>query len=461
MKLSTEGYKKLEILMMELVCSYKLYHSEPKEYFKKIKENNLILSSINAPDYLLEEISKKWENNELCIYQLHHSYKSIEIIRELSEIIHKINNVMCVPSELKIVIEEVVYEYSNKDLDGFFDSLVSNARSYEINRDLFHAILNSRISKFKKDFSKYKFHYPVVVFNLNEEIEISRNIRLIPIDYKVLTNKELERYRGTRSCDVNYFLEISLPIRCSKELAQLQAEKVRDTTFNILKLLATRLSPKEIPIMSSRDRGNHLFDFYMYGRNHNEMSKCTIQKFPDYQFNAQYFWDEFKEGRKLNNNIIDIAFKIPEILFQPSFSKQRVVDLLERSLLWYGDAAMESNYYQQVQKLVTSLEVVVNFKDDAVTETFVRRVKSLHINNNEFSEDMENKAKALYVSRSKIIHGSSVNEKLDFCIIEFCSKTLFRAIYFFNLYGFEKTGFKNSLPKYIDDLEKRVIDKVD
>ncbi len=78
---------------------------------------------------------------------------------------------LCVPSELKIVIEEVVYEYSNKDLDGFFDSLVSNGRSYEINRDYFYAILNSRISKFKKIF-QYKFHYPVVVFNLNEEIEI-------------------------------------------------------------------------------------------------------------------------------------------------------------------------------------------------------------------------------------------------------------------------------------------------
>ncbi len=115
--------------------------------------------------------------------------------------------------------------------------------------------------------------------------------------------------------------------------------------------------------------------------------------------------------------------------------------MLERSLLWYGDAAMESNYYQQVQKLVTSLEGC-ELQRRCCNRDICSMSKEFTYKHNEFSEDMENKAKALYVSRSKIIHGSSVNEKLDFCIIEFCSKTLFRAIYFFNLYGFEKQGLK-------------------
>jgi hypothetical protein len=139
----------------------------------------------------------------------------------------------------------------------------------------------------------------------------------------------------------------------------------------------------------------------------------------------------FYEGRTVEKKPIDIALQIPEILLFSNFSSPKVVERLERSLLWYGDAATESNSYQKIQKLVSSLEVFVNFHDEDVTEVFKRRVTHLNITHDGLNSKIRDKAHQLYNARSKIVHGSSIDEKLSFCAIDFCSETILIAIFYF------------------------------
>lgn len=87
------------------------------------------------------------------------------------------------------------------------------------------------------------------------------------------------------------------------------------------------------------------------------------------------------------------------------------------------------------------MEALVNFREGDITETFKRRVTNLHISYIGLNESVREKARQLYDARSKIVHGSSHDEKLNFCIISFCSETLLRAIYYFSIFGFEKLDF--------------------
>jgi hypothetical protein len=234
------------------------------------------------------------------------------------------------------------------------------------------------------------------------------------------------------------------------------AEKAKNTTFNILKLLATRLSPNAIPLITSDDRVKNPFHFYRYGTNCNSLFNATTHNFPNFQFQSKMFWNEFHQTQHVQNSLIPIAFKIVELLLTPNFSSERVVDRFERALLWYGDAVTEYISFQQIQKIVSSLEALVNFHEEKVTENFKIRIANLHISYNGLDEKIKKKANQLYDARSKIVHGSSHYETFDFCIIDFSSETLLRAIYYFSIFGFDKTGFNKSLPKFLDEIPNNI-----
>lgn len=272
-----------------------------------------------------------------------------------------------------------------------------------------------------------------------------------------MAEEELALFKYTRSFEYNYYLEVYVKTRCSEKLALQQAEKARDSTYNVLKLLATRFSPRAIPLLTSNDNITHIFDFYRYGKNIKEMSNTTNYHFLSFQFDSKKFWEVFQKNRNVNSNLIDIVLRIPELLLIPNFSGQRVIERLERSLLWYGDAVTESRFYLQVQKIVSSIEALVNFHDDDITEAFKRRVTHLNITRLGLDDEVYNKAKKLYDARSKIVHGTSIDEKLDFCVINFCSETLLRAIYYFSLFGFTNTGFNKKLSIFLDELPTRVL----
>ncbi|CAE6963378.1 hypothetical protein ACOMICROBIO_LMKGKHOH_04047 [Vibrio sp. B1FIG11] len=456
MQLSDKGLKLFTELLTELAHTQKIWVDDPKEYFNKVKKDSLISSSIDAPSDLSREMRTKWQNQEPCFYQLHHTARSLSIVRELAVLVQKVNNINCLPYELNKVIEAIVYEYVNSDLYGFARSVMQNGEEVNVQSETLKTITITRLSNFKKSFSASVFQFPVTMFNLNEELEISPSIRLFPVDRFDLTEKQLMQFKATRVFDYNYYLEVHVQTRCSKKLAQQLAEKARDATYNILKLLGTRLSRRAIPLLASNERNSHLFDFYRYGIDDKSMGNDSSIRFASFQFDSEVFWKEFYKGYLSDESTIHIAFEIPELLLIPNFSNQRVVERLERSLLWYGDASTEPNSYQQLLKLVSSLEALVNFREESVTKVFIRRISHLNINHNGLSDVVESKAKLLYKARSRIVHGGSIDERLDFCAIDFCSDTLLRAIYWFHRFGFEKRGFNNTLPGFLDDLPNSI-----
>ncbi|QCI72931.1 MULTISPECIES: HEPN domain-containing protein [Vibrio] len=454
MQLSASECEVFSKLLKELARTHKVWLDDPEAYYQKVKMGNAVLTWIDAPNDLKEEMREKWESKEPCIYQLHHSSCSLSLIRELATLIHK-RNLNCLSYELNPIIEEIVYEYANSDLDGFAQCMIHDGEQFDVKFQTLKNIISRRVWAFKKEFMRSVYQFPVTMFNLSDELQISKNIRLVPAYEIALTEKELTHFKDTRTFNYNYYLEVSVPTQCSKKLSRQLAERARDATYNALKLLATRLSSQAIPLLASNDRNNHLFDFYRVGKDRNNMGKTTTRNFHSFQSDSEQFWLAFHESRACETNYIDTVFQIPELLLTPNFSSQRVVERLERALLWYGDATREPNFYQQIQKLVSSMEALVNFHEDKLTEVFKRRVTHLNITHNGLSDLIEDKAEKLYKARSKIVHGSSVDERLDFCAIDFCSETLVRAIYYFSLFGFEKTGFNKKLPKFLDELPTR------
>lgn len=458
--ISEDGKIIFQDLVVELARAYSLWMNDRNSYYQEIKKSKLIFTTINLPIDLKNEISIKINNGEPYIYQLFHTEKSLFLARELSVIMRKCGNLNCLPNELYSIINEIIYEYINSTLDNFFEIINNDLKSHIICDECFKKIVSTRISKFKREFLSTLYQFPIVVFNLDKELQLSKNIRLVPIDPISLKEKELMIFNEKRFYKSNFFLEIFIKTKCSKGLSLQLAERSRDTAYNILKLLATRLSPQAVPLLTSNDRVMSSFYFYRYGSNKDNLFNARTYNQPYFQFHSGEFWEEFHKSQNIENSLITIAFQIVELLLIPNFSSERVVDRFERALLWYGDAVTEYIPFQQIQKIVSSMEALVNFNDSNITETFKRRVTNLHISYKGINEDVREKARQLYDARSKIVHGSSHNEKLNFCIIGFCSETLLRAIYYFSIFGFGKTGFKKSLPKFLDEIPINIESKI-
>ncbi|MEQ6967716.1 hypothetical protein [Pectobacterium polaris] len=458
--LSIDGEKKFEKLFMELARAYKLWIDDHNAFFQEVSKANLIFTIINPPCNLREEMSNKLKNHEPCVYQLHNTEQSLSLIRELAVIIRRCCNLNCLPYELHPIIEAIIYEYVNNNLESFFDSAMQNGSNYNVQIEILKNIVSYRVSDLKKGFSSYVYQFPISIFNLDGELKLSDSILLIPIDPMDITEQELTLFNETRKFDFNYYIEVYVKTKCSEKLSVQQAEKARDATYNVLKLLATHLSPRAIPLLTSTDRVTHPFHFYRYGKNREDINNAITRNFPVFQFDSKFFWEEFHKNHSINGSLISISLHIVELLLIPNFSSERVVDRLERALLWYGDAVTECIFYQQIQKLVSSMEALINFRDDDagdITETFKRRVTHLNITHTGLNDDVKEKARQLYDARSKIVHGSSLDERFTFCIIELCSETLLRAIYYFSLFGLEKTDFNRALPKFLDEIPTNAV----
>lgn len=459
--LSENGKRIFRELVVELARAYNLWVSDHKSYYQEIRKSNLVFTTIDPPANLKDAILEKINNSEPCIYQLFHTEKSLCLTRELSVVIRKCANLNCLPFELHPVINEITFEYINTTLDSFFELIDKDLEKHIIVDEKFKKVSSVRLSKFKKEFTSTLYQFPIVVFNLHNELRLSENIRLIPIDPKSLRGKELKRLNKTSFYKSNFFLEIFIKTKCSKKLSLQLAERTRDTTYNILKLLSTRLSPQAIPLLTSNDRVLTPFHFYRYGPNRDKLFNATTHNLPHFQFYSKEFWVTLHINQNIAGNLITTSFQIAELISTPHFSNERVADRFERALLWYGDAVTECIPFQRIQKLVSSMEAIVNFQDGDITETFKRRITHLHVSYKGLNEDVREKARQLYDARSKIVHGSSHNETLNFCIIEFCSETLLRAVHFLSIFGFSKTGFRKSLPKFLDDIPINIEPKID
>lgn len=458
--LSEDGKRIFQDLLFELARAYSLWANDHSSYYQEISKSNLMFTTINSPSDLEKEMSRRIYNGEPCIRQLFHTEKSLHMMRELSGVIRRCGNLNCLPHELHPVIDEIIYEYVNSTLESFFKIIDGNFKDHMVLAECFEKIVFSRVSKFKSKFSSTLYQFPLVVFNLDREIKLSDNIRLLPIDPIFLKEKELIKLNETTIYKSNFFLEIFVKTKCSDKLSMQLAEKSRNATYNILKLLATSLSPQAVPLLTSNDRVMSPFYFYRYGKNRENFFNATTYNLPHFQFHSKEFWNEFNKTLNTDGSLITTAFRIAELLLTPSFSNERVAERFERALLWYGDAVTEHIPFQKIQKVVSSMEALVNFREGDITETFKRRVTNLHISYIGLNESVREKARQLYDARSKIVHGSSHDEKLNFCIISFCSETLLRAIYYFSIFGFEKTRFRKSLPKFLDEIPINIKPKI-
>lgn len=145
------------------------------------------------------------------------------------------------------------------------------------------------------------------------------------------------------------------------------------------------------------------------------------------------------------------------MILSKSTPKTRVIERLERALMWYGEAVIERDIQQKIQKLVISIEAIVNFKDGNITDTFCKRVSNLNITHLGVDNAIGKQALELYTARSNIIHGSSTTENVSFNVVEFCGKTLIRAIYYFSLFGFDEVDYNRKLSRFLDDLPKNAL----
>jgi hypothetical protein len=443
--------KTIAELVKEFLRTDYVFQNNPNEYFNEFKGNGGFFTTINAPDDLFHEMHKKRKENAPCYYQLHHSELSLWLIRKLAESVKKTSQLQCKPSELIPVLEASLYEYINYHFENYLQSSKNDDETDEVEYNKVLEILTRRIAVLKKEMSQHTFRFPVTIFGFEHQIQLSKNISLIPIASHDKVEEELTQLKKTRLYDINFWLEIQIKGKCTEALALQLAEKARESTFNILRLLATRLSPNAIPLLSSSDLRRHQYDFHMHGKFNNDLGKNTTRHFPTIHADSEEFWKRFHEARKDKNNIIDISLEISESLLSLTPSKPRVVEIIERALVWYGDAVVEQNSQQQIQKLVISLEAIVNFNDDDTTETFCRRVTNLNILHSGFNDEARKKAEELYKVRSNIIHGSSINERLTYCAIEFCSETLIRAIYYLYLFGFTEVEFKTKVANLLDN----------
>lgn len=399
-------------------------------------QKNLLGKIINSP-------RKRLGRKEPRIEQLFHTSKSLNETIKLSKELHSKLNFNCLPYEIKPIIENTLYEYVNESFDDSMENL--------LDKNIFEKVWKKNLKEFKSTFSSLTFQFPIKAFGLSNELNLTENIRLIPIKLQGLPEDEQECFRKTRAFECDFYIEIAITNKCSQKLALELAEKARDATLNSLKLLATHYSPRAIPVLGANDRNYHFFEYYKFGVSGEALNNSITKSFPSYQFDSEEFWKLFLDAKHKEDSLIEIALKVPELLLIPSV-KTRVLDLMTRSLTWYGDAACEYSLVLKIQKAVTSLEAIVNFHEENTTETFIKRVNNLNSTQVNADDSIDDKARRLYKSRSQIVHGSSLNEHLDFCIVGFCSATLLRAMYYLNKFGFDKINFKKKLPDFLDSI---------
>jgi len=168
-------------------------------------------------------------------------------------------------------------------------------------------------------------------------------------------------------------------IKCTESFALELAEKAKDATLNIIRLFSATQSANAIPLLSSSDSRRHRFDFHLHSDNKNKFTQTTKYNFPTEHSGAKEFWSGFLIGKRMEKNLVSLSMKIPEMILSKSTPKARIVELLERALMWYGDAVLERDTQQKIQKLVISIEAIVNFKDGDVTGNFCKRVSNLNV----------------------------------------------------------------------------------
>ncbi|MBO1272319.1 hypothetical protein J3L11_11750 [Shewanella sp. 4t3-1-2LB] len=439
--------RKFEALLEEFGRTHLLWCEDHKAYFEETRQDGLIFSTIDAPEDMREDIATRRKNDEPHVPQLYGTKLTESLIAGLSEILHKTNDIKCLDWELNTIVKDCAYELINTH---FLDKSTEGEDYFK----KLSVIFEKRLHVFKTGFKRFRFQFPVKAFQGAREMRLTKNIQMISIDPNELVNQELESYKRTRLFGCNFYIEVTVPCKCSLELSKTLAKRSMLAMCNSLKLLSAGLFGGGVPIISSIDTGFHMFDFYRFGEVGGQLDSSRTTTFLDRKI--EEFWDELAKSKDDPNLVFHVVLNIPELLLIPNFKEANVLELIERSLIWFGDSVSESNELQRIQKIVTSIETLVNFKEHDTTETFKSRVKDLNLAQPSIDGDVYAYSGLLYGARSDIVHGEPFKNTLNFDYVRLCSGTLINAICYFSLFGLTATGFKNKLPAFIDDIKNRI-----
>lgn len=455
MQLSPHCFNKISGLLEELGNSYLEFHDDPALYVKRRSCRGLPPGIINAPPDLIQEASEKHRKAEPCIFQLHYTAKSKTLMVEVSDIIMRLNNLNCVLSELQPIIEASVYEYVNLRLRQLFQSDASQIDPFDFHKDIFVPILKRRIKYFKSGFSKRVFEFPVVAFKLANEIQLSSNISLVEINpetFNEVDSRFMARFSKTRVYDVNFYLKVSIPTRCSDECSRNLARRVEGAMVGCINLITSYQSSQTVSFISANERTNHLSSFYRYGKNDKTMEYAQSYSFPTQIPKDDSLWGDLTEGNKIQGSLANRILNVPESIIKFSDKKNILLERVERSLTWFRDAVNESDAQVQIQKIVTSIEALVNFSDRDTTQSFIRRIVKLHSSEPDGNDVIEDRAKKLYKARSNIVHGSSLDERLDFSLIDFASKCVALGVVCYSMFGLGEPKNSKKIKAWLDSL---------
>lgn len=453
MQVSRECYKRISTLLEELCNTYLEFHDNPEQYIKRRAINGPSSKIISAPPDLIKEMSEKYKEEQPCIFQLHCSPESNALIEQISEIIMRSNNLYCTLSELKPVFEASTYEYVNLRLGKILQSDDIDAQPFELCEQEFLTVLEKRIEGFKKVFSKRVFEFPVVAFQLNSEVQLSSNISLVKINPEELRQVDsnfMKRFNPTRLYDVNFYLRINIPRRTSAQYSQELSKRLEGAMIGCINLVTSYQSSGTVSFISADERANHLSCFYRFGASDDDLEFAQGYNFPIQIPINDSLWRELIAANKNSGSLANRILSIPESIIELSDRKNILLERVERSLKWFRDAVNETDAQVCIQKIVTSIEALVNFSDQDTTQSFIRRIVKLHCSETENIDNIEKQAKELYIARSNIIHGSSLTEMLSFNLINFASQCLALGMICFSIHGFDKPKNSNTLKVWLD-----------
>lgn len=452
-QISAPCYSNISTLLEELYSAYLGFQENPAEYVKRRSSCGLPLGTINAPSDMIENMSEKLRKAEHCIFQIHCTDKSKQLVTQISETIRQSNNLYCIISELKPIIEASVYEYVNVRLEKILQSDSTQDSPFKLDKDTFSSVLNRRIQIFKSMFSKIIFEFPVVAFQLNNEIQLSRNISLIKNTSDTLNHVDcqfVDRFNETRLYDINFYLRVSIPIKSSYEYSRKLSKRVEGAMIGCINLVTSYQNSRTVSLISADERANHLSHFFRYGSDIGNMDVAKSYVIPTQIPKDNSLWCDLIEGNKIPESLANWILNVPQLMIELSGSKNLLFERVERSLKWFRDAVNEADLQIRIQKIVTSIEALVNFSDKDTTDSFIRRIVKLHSSEIECIESVESRARELYKSRSNIVHGSSLVERLSFDLVDFASKCLVLGIICYSMYGLDQPKNSKKLKAWLD-----------
>jgi|GEM_PF-4851014 len=453
MKLTTEIKQLINSIVVEFARTRRLFDKSPQDYFVEVQEAGLIFSCIDPTPDMKTAISAAIQNNEPRVYQLYKSALTEKCTQKLAKLIIKKNNFHCYSSEIGREIELFFLELVNTNILAFTTCILDKTEGFKNNEHELSDLLNATIKQIQQQkIAKRTFAFPFVMLGLKEDLSLSDNILITLVKDEILDSKEQELYLFDRHIKYNVMIKITLDAKTSERFGYHLAKNTSILISNIINIYAQFSGDDILPCTASEVQMVNIFDFYQHATKGRELSNNTTRRF---QYNAtkcEQFWSLFIKHIEANSEEFSKVMEIPVLSLVPS-NKQRVGDLLIKSILWYGDAYLDCNSESRTVKAVTAIECLVNFgKEEDITEKFIKRVKAINHLNKDLFGNLDDQAHNIYKARSTFVHGSNLNDDLSFCPLTFSRNTILSAIPHFINYGLGQTEFKSKLPDYIDNL---------